>query len=457
MCKTWVCLVLVMCLFCSSALAMVIPVTDQEKIKPEYLPENRTYAAMPSVEVTGSRIWATWTAGGDTEPHDENYIIVVFSDDGGETWQDPYMILDPGAIGRTSNSVFWLAPNGRLWLFYVDRNSYSMYTDNPEAAPEDIVWSKAKNLDGYTLYNKPIAVERNGEWVYLAPVANSFAHPVTQILTSDPSENKWKLLRGQYLESDNPRADFTEPSMVERSDGTLWLLSRLEKGANGGVEQAFSQDDGKTWTELEDDLPYPLQGPGSRFQFYKLQSGHLVWVSHDQTSSRTNLTIWLSEDDGVTWPYKLLLDDRSNVSYPDITQAADGKIYVIYDKGRSVEQEIRLAIFTEEDIRAGMFVTEDSRQRMPVTQNIGYTDILSFEEIYEQKVAVSDESALEAVRESLPTVLHGMTDEGETVILKGEWKITDRSDEGAKIRFFTEMPEKTQDLYSLLTVEVSIK
>lgn len=159
----------------------------------------------------------------------------------------------------------------------------------------------------------------------------------------------------------------------------------------------------------------------------------------------------------MTWPYKLLLDDRSNVSYPDITQAADGKIYVIYDKGRSVEQEIRLAIFTEEDIRAGMFVTEDSRQRMPVTQNIGYTDILSFEEIYEQKVAVSDESALEAVRESLPTVLHGMTDEGETVILKGEWKITDRSDEGAKIRFFTEMPEKIQDLYSLLTVEVSIK
>ena len=32
---------------------------------------------------------------------------------------------------------------------------------------------------------------------------------------------------------------------------------------------------------------------------------------------RSHLTALLSEDDGQTWPYYLLLDERNEVSYPD--------------------------------------------------------------------------------------------------------------------------------------------
>lgn len=47
---------------------------------------------------------------------------------------------------------------------------------------------------------------------------------------------------------------------------------------------------------------------------------------------RSHLTAMLSEDDGETWPYTLLLDERNEVSYPDAKEADNGYIYVTRDK-----------------------------------------------------------------------------------------------------------------------------
>lgn len=68
----------------------------------------------------------------------------------------------------------------------------------------------------------------------------------------------------------------------------------------------------------------------------------------------------LSEDDGHSWLGYLLLDERSNISYPDAVQAEDGRIFIIYDRERSQAKEILLAIVTEEDILSGRIVKEQS-------------------------------------------------------------------------------------------------
>ena len=83
------------------------------------------------------------------------------------------------------------------------------------------------------------------------------------------------------------------------------------------------------------------------------------------------MTALLSEDDGETWPYRLLLDQREKVSYPDAVETDDGKIMVVYDRDRgyykksiedmlSSEREILLAVIREEDIIAGRLVSEGS-------------------------------------------------------------------------------------------------
>lgn len=63
-----------------------------------------------------------------------------------------------------------------------------------------------------------------------------------------------------------------------------------------------------------------------------------------------NMTAYLSKDNGITFPYKLLLDSRKQVSYPDASQGKDGTIYLVYDRERNIAQDILFTKFKESDI-----------------------------------------------------------------------------------------------------------
>lgn len=71
----------------------------------------------------------------------------------------------------------------------------------------------------------------------------------------------------------------------------------------------------------------------------RLKSGKLLLVKYglaiDSCTGRSNLSAWLSDDDGITWEGGLILDDRpGGVSYPDGVQVADGTIYITSDHDR---------------------------------------------------------------------------------------------------------------------------
>ena len=80
------------------------------------------------------------------------------------------------------------------------------------------------------------------------------------------------------------------------------------------------------------------------------------------------MTASLSEDDGHSWKWHLLLDERTGVSYPDGVEGPDGKIYVIYDHGRRSDKEILMAVFREEDIIQGRCVSKDARLKQLVNK-----------------------------------------------------------------------------------------
>ena len=56
----------------------------------------------------------------------------------------------------------------------------------------------------------------------------------------------------------------------------------------------------------------------------------------------------------------MLISGRQDVSYPDVTQDADGRIFMIYDHARYTFGNILLASFTEDDVLAGRLVTPGS-------------------------------------------------------------------------------------------------
>ncbi len=55
-----------------------------------------------------------------------------------------------------------------------------------------------------------------------------------------------------------------------------------------------------------------------------------------------------------------MLDERKNVSDPDITQTPNGDIYVHYDRDRTGAAEILFARFREEDVLAGKLLSKDA-------------------------------------------------------------------------------------------------
>ena len=72
------------------------------------------------------------------------------------------------------------------------------------------------------------------------------------------------------------------------------------------------------------------------------------------------MTIKLSEDDGETWPYSVVLegaDSPQTVSYPIVAFDGDD-IYTIYDYGRDVANEIRVTVVKESEIVAGTAVPD---------------------------------------------------------------------------------------------------
>lgn len=87
------------------------------------------------------------------------------------------------------------------------------------------------------------------------------------------------------------------------------------------------------------------------------------------------MTAFLSEDDGRTWPYKLLLDEREDVSYPDIAQDGNGNIYVVYDRKRVTQREILMARFREEDVKRGGLSSTDAKLRILVNKAAGQPDV----------------------------------------------------------------------------------
>jgi predicted neuraminidase len=84
--------------------------------------------------------------------------------------------------------------------------------------------------------------------------------------------------------------------------------------------------------------------------------------------NRTNLTAFLSNDDGKNWGPGLLLDDRAHVSYPDGFQAPDGTIHILYDWNRHTDAEILLAQFREEELLTGSKAVLSSAKRFLVSK-----------------------------------------------------------------------------------------
>lgn len=315
------------------------------------------------------RIWAAWVGNGDSP---NGFFMLATSDDDGKTWSKPKVVIDPqdGELNgvryerRALVGNLWTDPLGRLWCFfdqslgYFDGRCGDWYIrcDNPDSdAP---TWTApVRFADGCTL-NKPTVLS-NGDWLLPVslwtrdrmggPGVDKEAHKdldpirMANVFASTDQGKTWTRRSGVAF----PRTDFDEHMIVERKDGSLWMLARTLDG----ISETTSTDKGHTWAEPKPSAT--LQNCSARFFIRRLASGKLILVKNGPVNvrlpSRTNLKAYLSDDDGLTWGKGLLIDDRASVSYPDGFQAPNGDIHILYDWNRHTDAEILHVKFTEAD------------------------------------------------------------------------------------------------------------
>ena len=418
-------------------------ITEKEQLK-KYQAPFRLWQGVPGIEVTKKgRVFSCFYSGGIEEDLGKNFVALVYSDDGVAFGEPVAVAFEENA--RCFDGCVWIDPMDRLWLIwakYTAFGNYGVYAaicDNPDA--ERLVWGE-EFLIGYdVMMNKPTVLS-TGEWLFPVSVwgeaiwetrmperrtkqaeAGAFAYRTTD------GGKTFERLGGMI----HPDHCYDEHMFVECQDGTLALYSRIMHG----IGVAYSYDRGKTWSQGIDS---GLGGPNSRFHIRKLKSGRWLLVNHPENTNRNKLVAYLSEDEGKTWPYSLVVEDRDQVSYPDAVEAEDGFLYITYDRERGGGQksmdavyrharEVLYAKVTEEDIMAGEVKNPKSKQMQVISRLGEYTgDENPFEhpvreqEIAEYLIQFEDSVAIETLftrYRSWEKTLSGQTGEQADALLDG--------------------------------------
>src|SRR5688572_15638141 len=218
--------------------------------------------------------------------------MVATSGDDGSKWSKPLVIQGPKGT-RIGDPLPWIDPKGRLWVFYAQftektgtapilRGTFAIRSDDPQNATTK--WSAPTLIaeDGI-LFGKPI-VRKDGGWI--APFfvngkpswSDKVAGKETGTIISTDEGASWQWLGGTSIAE--PLRNFSEATLAERKDGSLWMVIRTSVG----LYQSASQDGGRTWSEAAP-MPGFEKGPSTRACMRKLASGAYLLVYHDASAS----------------------------------------------------------------------------------------------------------------------------------------------------------------------------
>ncbi|NEA16842.1 sialidase family protein [Streptomyces halstedii] len=282
-------------------------------------------------------------------------VVLRRSTDGGTTWQTQQVVRKEAAPkGFGDPSLLTDTTTGRIFVFYassVNQGFFGSATGNDENDPDVLQADYSySDDDGVTWTHRRITQQiKNPAW------AGMFAASGQGIqLRNGPY--KGRLIQ-QYAIRDNganyavsaysddhgetwrmgtpvgPGGD--ENKTVELNDGRIMLNNRSAPYRT----VAYSTDGGVTYTPFTQDtnLPDPANN-GSVIRYAPdaaasdPQSSWLLFSNTESTSSRSNLTVKMSCDNGRTWPIRKVVEPGS-AAYSTLTRLPDGRLGLLYERG----------------------------------------------------------------------------------------------------------------------------
>lgn len=324
----------------------------------EYHESNRAWQGAPSIAMTDSgRLFVGFMSGGIYEPDPRNHMVLVYSDDKGDTWSEPVLVIEskPENNTRCFEIELWRSPKNELWMFWVEvpykkglslptyeqqinmendseyhalesqSVTYVSICEDPDA--DELEFSEPRSLFNAVIRNTPYVTD-SGRWLFPTYITSprefyQFHYSDDCGKTFHPTEKCFGRATGRA---------YDEPSFHKCADGRIAVTVRTTPKMEDPhtYKRMFSSDDGITWSQPEEFMLAASQRPCTG----NISDGRVVMIPSISARARNGFKLTIS-DDGINFRDVMLLDDRERISYAEFVEDADGTLYIAYDRERN--------------------------------------------------------------------------------------------------------------------------
>ncbi len=151
----------------------------------------------------------------------------------------------------------------------------------------------------------------------------------SHIIYSDDNGDNWKLGGITPTVSVNPN----ESTVAALSDGKLMLNMRVSNNNNLRMK-SISSDGGLSWTAPVSALTLVDPVCQGSILDARVSGRHTLFFSNPASTTRTNMTIKMSTDNGDTWP-KVYSVYTGASAYSDLLMVDDTQVGILYECGLS--------------------------------------------------------------------------------------------------------------------------
>lgn len=296
-------------------------------------PRNSEAAIVPLNDGALLLAWTEFYAG-DGADHGPARIAGLLSKDGGATWDGKYTLVENDGGRNVMEVNFLRLKDGRLALFYCQKNTESTDCRVMMRASDDEgrTWGSLKQIspdNEYTGLTNGRSLRLKSGRILLEAWHNGDSY----CYLSDDDGETWR--ESQRVK---PGDGSWEPVCIELKDGRVLMLMRTQLG---GQYESYSSDGGETWSEPAATMLLGSAAPASLSRVPTTGDILVVWNHNPGASMRNPLTAAISSDEGKTWTNFKNLEDAAGDAwaYPAITWVASDALvtYFNYAGGLSLQ------------------------------------------------------------------------------------------------------------------------
>ena len=338
------------------------------------------------VSLPNGDILAAWYQGSGEREADDVKIMGARLKKGSNEWSHPFLMADSYGLPDCNPVLFlnnqkklflvWIAVQGHKWEYSLLRYRTSV-NYNDDGAP---AWNWQDNI--LLTPNDSFAIETAVKFNQLVENRSgpaAFAPKYDEMIieaSKDPAKrsigwmtrikplilNNGRILLPLYSDgfsmsliaiSDDDGSEWypslpivgrgnVQPALVQKKNGNIMAYMRDNGDEPNRVQISESADLGQSWSAAQKtNIPNEAS-----VEILALNDGRWLFVGDDEDDGRYRLSIYLSDDEGITWKWKRTLENvpkgEGSFSYPCLIQTGDGMIHISYSyslgkKGESIK------------------------------------------------------------------------------------------------------------------------